>query len=89
MSKITKITAGHGLSGSGLAHPENMGVTGPGGKFMGRTMPQDTERKVDTYSGSNSGPKVSGNVGIGQRRTGGMNRKFAGVVGAVKATGTK
>lgn len=89
MTKITQVKSGHGLSGSGLAHPENMGVTGPGGKFSGRTMPQDIERKVNTYSGSNSGPKVPGNVGIKQDRTGGQKRKFAGVVGASKASGTK
>lgn len=90
MSKITVIKSGHGLSGSGLAHPENMGVTGPGGKFAGRTMPQDVDRKVNTYSGSASGPKVPGGVGIkNTSRTGGQGRKFAGVVGASKAMGTK
>lgn len=85
---IKKISAGHGLSGSGLGHPENMGVTGPGGKFMGRTMSQDIERKVSTYSGSDSGPSVPGNVGVKQKRTGGMNRKFAGNVGPGGYKGT-
>lgn len=84
---ITKIKSGHGLEGSGLGHPENMGVSGPGGKFSGRTMPQDIDRKVNSYSDGNSGPKV-GNVGMKAHKTGGMSRKGAGGVGAFKATGT-
>lgn len=73
-----KITAGHGLSGSGLGHPENMGVTGPGGKFSGRKMPQDTERKVGEYSDAAPMPKK---VGM-KVKTGGQSRKDNGVVGA-------
>ncbi len=78
---INKITAGHGLSGSGLGHPENMGVTGPGGKFSGRTMPQDTNRSVNSTSGDNNGPVPSG-VGMKAGKTGGMSRKGKGSVGA-------
>lgn len=88
MSKILNIKGGNGMMGSGLGHPENMGVTGPGGKFMGRTMPQDIERKVGGYSGEESGPKVPMNVGMKPHKTGGMSRKGAGVVGATKAKGT-
>lgn len=88
---ISKITSGHGLSGSGLGHPENMGVSGPGGKFMGRTMPQDIKRNSSTNGqevGEVGSKKVPGNIGIKQDRTGGMKRKFAGVVGPTKGSGT-
>lgn len=92
MTTIRKITAGHGLSGSGLGHPENMGVTGPGGKFMGRTMPQDVNRDMINTKGKEVGEvgskSVPKNVGMKAHKTGGMSRKGAGGVGAFKATGT-
>lgn len=87
--RAKSVKGGNGMSGSGLGHPLVMGVTGPGGKFSGTMNPQDIERKVSGYSGEESGPSVPKNVGISQRRTGGMNRKFAGVVGATQAKGTK
>lgn len=89
MSKITPIKSGHGLSGSGLAHPLQTGVTGPGGSFVGRTTPQDIKRTASSYSDGVSGPPVPGNVGIKENRTGGMKRKFAGAVGPGSYTGTK
>lgn len=78
---ITKITSGHGLSGSGLGHPENMGVTGPGGKFTGRTMPQDISRKVSGTSSGDSGKPVPSDVGMKKMKTGGMSKQGSGNVG--------
>lgn len=88
---IKKITSGHGLSGSGLGHPENMGVTGPGGKFSGRTMPQDIKRNSSTNGqevGEVGSRKVPGNVGMKPHKTGGMSRKDRGVVGYGNYKGT-
>lgn len=89
---ITKIVKGHGLSGSGLAHPTMPGVVGPGGSFVGRKTSQDTSRIVTGKQiGSNSGPRGSndGNPGVKSGRTGASGRKSAGKVGFQKATGTK
>lgn len=80
----------HGAMSMGLGSKQvNPGVTGPGGKFSSTKNPQDISRKVSNYSGENSGPSVPKNIGISQRKTGGMNRKFAGVVGPTKGSGTK
>lgn len=81
---IRKITEGHGLSGSGLGHPENMGVTGPGGKFSGRTMPQDIARNSTTNGqevGEVGSKKVPSSVGMKAVKTGGMSRKGNSNVG--------
>lgn len=89
---INKIKSGHGLEGSGLGHPENMGVTGPGGNFSGRTMPQDIKRNSSTNGqevGEVGSKKVPSNVGMSKHKTGGMSRKGSGGVGYFKATGTK
>lgn len=90
---ITKIKSGNGLSGSGLGHPLAMGVTGPGCKFVGRTMPQDVDRTSINTKGEEVGEvgskKVPSNVGMKAHKTGGMSRKGAGGIGAFKATGTK
>lgn len=80
----------HGAMSMGLGSQQvNKGVVGPGSNFSSTKNPQDIARKVSAYSGEASGPSVPGNVGIKQRRTGGQSRKFAGVVGYGKATGTK
>lgn len=81
MSNIKSIKAGHGLSGSGLGHPLALGVTGPGGKFTGRTMTQDIERKTSMSQISNEGPRNPKIGGAKTGRTGGQGRKFAGNVG--------
>lgn len=88
---INKIKAGHGLAGSGLGHPENMGVVGPGGKFMGRTHPVDNARTVtDNEEVDEVGSKkVPANVGMKPHKTGGMSRKDRGVVGPGDYKGTK
>ena len=90
MSSIKKISAGHGLSGSGLAHPLEKGCVGPESSFTGRTMPQDTDRKVvDMEVGEVGSKKVPSNVGMGKHKTGGMSRlKGASGVGPFKAKGT-
>ena len=88
---IKKIMSGHGLQGSGQGHPENMGVTGPGGKFSGRKYPMDDDRTDITDKeevGEVGSKKVPGNVGMKPHKTGGMSRKGAGGIGAFKATGT-
>ncbi len=88
-SNTVKITAGHGLSGSGKGHPPTSGVTGAGGSFVGTTTPQDIQRNVKETSGENSGKKVPSNVGVkNTSRAGGMNRKFAGKVGPGGYSGT-
>lgn len=90
--KINKITSGHGLSGSGQGHPENMGVTGPGGKFSGRKYPMDNDRTDINTKGQEVGEvgskKVPSNVGMKPHKTGGMSRKSAGVVGTGGYKGT-
>ena len=88
MGKFTKIAGGHGMTGSGVGHPKAMGVTGPGGNFVGTTMPQDVARNVGETSGENSGKAVPGNVGMKPHKTGGMSRKSAGVVGTGGYKGT-
>lgn len=87
----TSMGTKHGAVAMGLGSKQvHGGAVGPGGNFMGTKNPQDITRKVSSYSGKNSGPAVPGNVGIKQTgRAGGRNRKFAGVVGTGKATGTK
>lgn len=81
---MKKITAGSGLSGSGIGQAPRMGVVGPMAKAQGTVNPQDIARTV-----TNSKMPVPMNVGIKQTgRTGGMGRKFAGVTGPTKAMGT-
>jgi len=91
MSKIMKVKYGHGFEGSGLGHPLASGRVGPGGNFVGRTMPQDVERNdiTDKEEVDEVGSKkVPSNVGMSKHKTGGMSRKGAGGIGAFKATGT-
>ena len=90
-SNMKKVSSGHGLSGSGKGHPPTMGVTGPGGIFMGTTSPQDTARSGGSDKISEiGGKKVPGGVGVKNlSRTGGQGRKFAGVVGTGGYEGTK
>ena len=86
---IKSIKEGHGLSGSGLGHPLSMGVTGPGKSFTGRTMPQDTDRKVgDMCEVGEVGSKKVGNVGMSKHKTGGMSRKGNSSIGYSKPKGT-
>ena len=92
MSTIKKICAAHGFEGAGLGHPLSSGVTGPGKSFTGRTMPQDTDRKVGDMGevGEVGNKKVPKNVGIKKPNTGGMSRLKSGAsgVGPFKAKGT-
>ncbi len=88
---ITKIVSGHGLKGSGQGHPENMGVTGPGGKFSGRKYPMDNDRTMVTDKeevGEVGSKPVPKNVGMKPHKTGGMSRKSSGNVGPGGYKGT-
>ena len=89
MSAIKKVSAGHGLSGSGLGHPLESGCVGPETSFTGRTMPQDTDRKVvDMDEVGEVGSKKVGNVGMKAHKTGGMSRKGNSSIGPGKPKGT-
>ena len=89
MSAIKKVSAGHGLSGSGLGHPLESGCVGPETSFTGRTMPQDTDRKVvDMDEVGEVGSKKVGNVGMSKHKTGGMSRKGNSSIGYSKPKGT-
>ena len=89
---IKSIKSGHGLSGAGLGHPLEAGCVGPETSFTGRTMPQDTDRKVVDMDevGEVGNKKVPKNVGIKKPNTGGMSRLKSGAsgVGPFKAKGT-
>lgn len=86
----TPIKKGNGLTGSGLGHPESMGVVGPTCYFKSRKNPQDIQRKT-SMSQTEDGPRGSndGNKGVKPGQTGGMSRKGRGKMAYEKATGTK
>ena len=89
MSAIKKVSAGHGLSGSGLGHPLESGCVGPETSFTGRTMSQDVDRKVgDMGEVGEVGSKKVGNVGMSKHKTGGMSRKGNSSIGYSKPKGT-
>ncbi len=79
----------HGAPASGLGKAKlgGMGIYGQ----QGTKNEQDLSRKTSSNAVGSNGVRGSsdGNPGVKSGRTGGMNRKFAGVVGAQKATGTK
>lgn len=90
MSAIKKVSTAHGFSGSGLGHPLEKGCVGPETSFTGRTMPQDTDRKVMDMDevGEVGSKKVPSNVGMSKHKTGGMSRKGNSSIGPGKPKGT-
>ncbi len=81
-ANMVSVKSGHGLSGTGKGHPPTMGVTGPGGSFVGTTTPQDTNRSVSDNNNTDTNKGKSGNSQAKPGKTGGMSRKGMGVVGA-------
>lgn len=84
MGVQVKVKSGWGLEGSGSGHPKQMGVTGPGGNFVGTKFGMDNDRTSVSDKGEVGevgSRKVPSNVGMSKHKTGGMSRKGSGKVG--------